>query len=104
MRFIEIGNTWVSWRHNLSVSDLRMIGDFTAENILNWLKTSISPYISADPLFSGATIVSFHAVCDDEIVDWETDEPWTPFDGTPVKYGNNPPIVYDTIYPKRVKS
>jgi len=31
-------------------------------------------------------------------------EPWTPYDGVPVVYGNSPPVVYDTIYPKRVKS
>ena len=58
-----------------------------------------------DPLRdSSLTLIEFHAVCGDRDLHWETTEPWTPYDGVPVVYGNNSPFVYETIYPKRVKS
>ena len=95
--YIHIGNSWCSWGHDLSDSDLRNIGEFTTENILRWLKSPRQPFDHLDPLRdSSLTLVEFRAVCGDKDLRWETTEPWTPYDGVPV--------VYDTIYPKRVKS
>jgi hypothetical protein len=105
--YIDIGNSWCSWRHELSDSDLRNIGEFTTEKILRWLKTSKQPFdrCGFDPLKdSSLTPVEFHAVWGDKDLRWETTEPWTPYDGVPVVHGNNSPVVYDTIFPKRVKS
>ena len=105
--YIDIGNSWCSWRHDLNDSDLRNIGEFTTENILRWLKTSKQPFdrCGFDPLKdSSLTLVEFHAVWSDKDLRWETTEPWTPYDGVPVVHGNNSPVVYDTIFPKRVKS
>jgi hypothetical protein len=100
--YIAIGNSWCSWRHDLSNSDLRNIGEFTTENILTWLKNSKQPFDNGDPLRnSSITLVEFHAVCGDKDLRWETTEPWTPYDGVPVVYGNSPPVVYDTIYPSQ---
>jgi hypothetical protein len=102
---IDIGNSWCTWRHDLSDSDFREIGEFTTENILRWLEVSKYRSQGPDPLMNfGLTPVEFHAVCGDKDLHWETAEPWTPYDGVPVVYGNSPPVVYDTIYPKRVKS
>jgi len=105
--YIDIGNSWCSWRHDLSDSDLRNIGEFTTENILKWLKTSKQPFdhFGHDPLRdSSLTLIEFHAVCGDKDLHWETTEPWTPYDGVPVVYGSNAPVVYETTYPKRVES
>jgi hypothetical protein len=104
--YIEIGNSWCSWRHDLSDSDMRNIGEFTTENILGWLKSKspFNPYGHEPLMDPSLQLVEFHAVCGDKEVQWETTEPWTPFDGVPVRHGNKPPVVYDTIYPKRVKS
>ena len=100
--YIDIGNSWCSWRHHLGDSDLREIGQFTTENILRWLKTSKAPFGGHEPLMdSSLTLVEFHAVCGDKDVRWETTELWTPYDGTPVVRGNSPPVVYDAIYPKK---
>jgi hypothetical protein len=103
--YIDIGNSWCSWRHDLSDNDLRNIGEFTTENILRWIKNPQYHNHGPEPLmnFEG-TLVDFHAVCGDKDLRWETTEPWTPFDGVPVVHGNKPPVVYDTVYPKRVKS
>src|SRR5207302_1041635 len=82
--YIDIGNSWCSWRHDLSYSDLRNIGEFTTENILRWLKTSKQPFDHSgfDPLRDpSVTLVEFHAVCGDKDLRWETTEPWTPYDG-----------------------
>jgi len=63
MRYIEIGNSWCSWRHNLSDNDLHTIGEFTTENILRWLKTSSRPFSYTEPLMDPSiTLVEFHAV------------------------------------------
>jgi hypothetical protein len=100
--YVDIGNSRCSWRHNLSGSELRDIGEFTTENILRWLRISKQPFdhLGFDPLRdSSLTLVGFHAVCGDKDLRWETKEPWTPYDGIPVVYGNNPPVVYDTIHP-----
>jgi len=105
--YIDIGNSWCSWRQDLSDSDMRDIGEFTTENILRWLRTSKQPFDQCgfDPLKdSSLTLVEFHAVCGDKDLRWGTTEPWTPYDGVPVVYGNSPPAICDTVYPKRVKS
>jgi hypothetical protein len=73
--------------------------------ILRWLKASERPFNWFDSLrASSLTLVEFHAVCGDKDLRWETTEPWTPYDGVAVVYGNNSPVVYDTIYPKQAKS
>lgn len=60
---IDIGNSWCSWRHNLSDSDLSNIGEFTTKNILRWLKASERPFNCFDPLrASSLTLVEFHAL------------------------------------------
>jgi hypothetical protein len=105
MHYIDIGNSWCTWRYDLSDSDLHNIGEFTTENILRWLKNPKYHDYPREPLMDfGLTLVEFHAVCGDKDLRWETTEPWTPYDGVPVVYGNSPPVGYDTIYPKRVKS
>ena len=91
--YIDIGNSWCSWRHDLSDGDLRNIGEFTTHNILRWLNTSKQPFEGFDPLRdSSLTLVEFHAVYGDKDLRWETTEAWTPYDGVPVVYGNNSPV------------
>lgn len=103
--YIDIGNSWCSWRRHLTDSDLRNIGEFTTENVLTWLKTSRQPFSNLEPLMDPSlTLVEFHAVCGHKDLRWQTTEPWTPYDGVPVVCGNSPPVVYGTIHPKRVKT
>ena len=91
--FIEISNSFCTWRRDLSNSDLRNIGEFTSENIAKWLKTL--RYF--DPMQDTSRVVEFHAVCGEKSIHWTTTEPWEPFDGYPVTHAVTKPLTPDGL-------
>jgi hypothetical protein len=89
---IWISNDVTTWFYVFEEIDLRSIGDFTAENILQWFEDARKwrlpawgPFSGIEPTLSPSRpVVAFHAVCGDKVVDWKTREPWEP-----VKWGKS---------------
>jgi hypothetical protein len=69
--YIEIVSAIGIYRHELTNSDLREIGEFARENISNWLASHTSPdWVGILP------VSDFHAVCGDNSRLRDTDIPW----------------------------
>ena len=66
---IEFVNDYSLGRYYPNNNDLREIGDFTRENILNWMNSHTGvDWVDIVP------VVDFHAVCGDVDIPWATEE------------------------------
>ena len=67
--YIEILGAVAQTRFNLNQTDLRSIGEFTRENISNWMKRQRSTnWLGLLP------VEDFHAVCGDIDIPWTTED------------------------------
>lgn len=67
--YIEILGAVTMWRRGLTNSDLRQIGEFTRENVLEWMESHTdTDWVGTLP------VEDFHAVCGDIDIPWAKEE------------------------------
>jgi len=67
--YIEIMGAVMLTRCELTLSDLREIGEFTRENVLAWMESRTSP-----DWVGVLHVQDFHAVCGHIDIPWATEE------------------------------
>ncbi len=68
-RYIEIVGDFTTWRIDLTLWNVFCIGEFTRENVEDWLVANYTRRIR----FKEDWFVDFHAVCGDIDIPWATE-------------------------------
>ena len=71
-RYIEIVSDLTTWRFDLTLRDVFCIGEFTRENVADWIATYNSKHHALDVGYTDP--VDFHAVCGGQDIPWATKE------------------------------
>jgi len=69
-RYIEIVGGYTTWSIDLTLWDVFCIGEFTRENVEDWLAANWMRRIR----FKDDGFVDFHAVCGEQDIPWATKE------------------------------
>ncbi len=69
-RYIEIVGDFTTWSIGLTLWDVFCIGEFTRENVEDWLAANYTRRIR----FKEDWFVDFHAVCGGQDIPWATKE------------------------------
>lgn len=70
-RYLEIASEITTWRMDLTLWNVFRIGEFTRENVSDWLADYTTKHHGLDAAFWP---VDFHAVCGDIDIPWATKE------------------------------
>jgi hypothetical protein len=79
-RYIEIVGSVAAWRIDLSLWNVFCIGEFTRENVSDWLANYASKHHGLD---AGWWPEDFHAVCGEQDIPWLNQEACDLYNGRP---------------------